>query len=155
MGFKIHHEFSCKLDDCKTIREYCLGGRGVVTLLSPKTGVHHTYYFQRPRNRDSFPEDVRFVYAVHDGNKLFYIGMIEMGRFRLTRNSRFTDYNEITKGARYIMKMMNDPKYLTNMELYHEGVCSVCGRPLTSPKSLKTGIGPRCRKYLQELGVTS
>ena len=145
--FTVHHEFSCRLQGSEKIRDYIFGGRGIVTLKSP-TGVHHTYVFQRPRNEDQFPDDVMFVYALHDGNKMFYVGMIENNQFRLTRSSRFLNDTEIVRGARYIMKMAFVEDLDTPMELYHEGICSVCGRPLTNPKSIQTGIGPRCRRRL-------
>ena len=141
---KLYPEYSCKLSG-DAIREYIYGGKGVVTLKSP-TGVHHTYLFSRPRNEDTFPSDVLFVYAVHEGHKLFYVGMVENDRFRLTHNSRFLIHTPIVKGAQYIMRMMRSPKSPTKMTLYHQGMCAVCGRPLTNPKSIESGIGPKCRK---------
>lgn len=141
---RLYHEQSGKLTG-EHIREYIYGGKGIVTLLSP-TGVHHTYMFARPRNQDVFPDDVVFVYAVHDKQKLFYVGMIESGRFRITRNSRFDWHTDIVKGANYIVRMANDPSMNTPMILYHEGMCACCGRQLTNPKSIESGIGPKCRK---------
>lgn len=140
-------EHSCKLEGHETIRNYILGGRGVVTLKSP-SGVHHTYAFHRPRNASEFPEDVLFVYALHDRSKLFYVGMIENGVFRLTRHSRFLPDTPIVKGAYYIMRMARQD-IDTPMELYHEGMCSVCGRPLTNPKSIKSGVGPKCKNRIR------
>lgn len=145
----IHHENSHELQGSQIIRDYIFGGRGVVTLLSP-TGVHHSYVFKKPRNEDQFPDDVYFVYALHNGDKLFYVGMIENCQFRLTRSSRFLNDTEIVKGARYIMRMAFTPNLHTSMKLYHEGICSVCGRPLTNPKSIEVGIGPRCRRRLDD-----
>lgn len=145
----IHHENSHELQGSQIIRDYIFGGRGVVTLLSP-TGVHHSYVFKKPRNEDQFPDDVYFVYALHNGDKLFYVGMIENYQFRLTRSSRFLNDTEIVKGARYIMRMAFTSNLHTSMKLYHEGICSVCGRPLTNPKSIEVGIGPRCRRRLDD-----
>ena len=145
--FIANPEFSHKLEGSARIRNYIFGGRGVVTLKSP-SGIHHSYVFKRPKNEDQFPDDVIFVYALHDNSKLFYVGMVENNQFRLTRSSRFLPDTEIVRGARYIMKMAFYDNLDTPMELYHEGVCSICGRPLTNPKSIQTGIGPRCRRRL-------
>lgn len=142
---KLYPEHSCLLTSAEDIRNYILGGNGVVTLKSP-TGVHHTYAFRRPRNTEEFPDDILFVYAVHEGKTLFYVGMIEDGKFRLTRASRFLHDTPIVKGARYIMRMSQDSTFGPPMELYHEGMCSRCGRPLTNPKSILTGFGPKCRR---------
>lgn len=129
--------------------KYIYGGRGVVTLKSP-SGTQHSYAFRKPLEGDEFPPDVVFVYAVHDRSKLFYLGMIEDGRFRLTRNSRYGDHTEIIKGARYLMRMINNPDFETPMEVSHEGMCAVCGRQLITEKSRALGIGPRCNKYLKD-----
>lgn len=145
---KAHNEFAHVLDTSEKIRNYIFGGQGIVTLLSP-SGISHTYVIKHPNERDQFPDDVYFVYALHENEKLFYIGMIENEVFRLTRSSRFLYDSDIVKGARYIMKMAHDDKYLSKMRLIHCGVCSRCGRPLTSVKSRITGIGPKCSKKLK------
>lgn len=141
--YKLYADSRCQLEGHETIRNYITGGRGVVTLLSP-SGKHHTYVFRKPKRDDDFPDDVIFVYALHNNNKLFYIGMIEQGKFRLTRSSRFLPNTAIVKGARYIMRM-SESDWDTPMKLYHEGMCARCGRPLTNPKSIKLGVGPKCR----------
>lgn len=151
--FTLYEENRCKLTNSNEIMTYCLGGKGVVTLESP-SGVHHTYFFKRPNNKDVFPDDTIFVYAVHNEKgilKHFYIGMMENTHFRLTRNSRFADYTEIVKGAFFIDRMMHNQKLVdtTPMSLYHEGMCCVCGRQLTNPKSIKSGVGPKCRKHIE------
>ena len=143
----LYHESSGELKGRQAIYEYIHGGRGIVTLVSP-SGQQHTYQFSRPSERDSFPEDVIFIYAIHDGIKRFYIGMVEQDKFRLTAHSRFLPDTEIVKGANYIMRMASEPNLSTPMKLYHEGMCCFCGRQLTSDKSISTGIGPKCRRRL-------
>lgn len=134
------------------IRQYLYGGKGIVTLQSP-SGIHHTYMFARPQEFEAFPDDVIFIYAVHsekNSHKLFYVGMIENDVFRLTRHSRFGPHTEIVRGAKYIMKMMHNPNLNTPMKLYHQGTCGVCGRALTSLTSIRCGVGPKCRKRVNE-----
>lgn len=148
---KLYPECANRFTDTEQLRRYIYGGKGVITLLSP-SGVHHTYYYKKPRNEDEFPDDVIFVYAVHDRCKLFYVGMIESGIFRLTRWSRFNSDTDIVKGAKFVMKLLQYPNYIneTRMIVQHEGMCSVCGRKLTNPKSLMSGIGPRCARKLSD-----
>lgn len=146
---KLHHESSHQFTNSEMLNQYIMGGRAVVTLESPQ-GKKHTYVYATPRNSESFPPDVRFVYALHGGVKEFYIGMIEMGRFRLTRNSRFVSDTEIVKGARYIEDLRSSQAFLDKspMKIYHEGICSRCGRKLIDPKSIERGFGPKCRRKL-------
>lgn len=144
--FKIYPESSRQLIGSKAIYEYIHGGRGIVKLEAP-SGKSHSYIFIKPTD-DSFPDDVLFVYARHDDKKQFYVGMVERDKFRLTKHSRFLPDTEIVRGAYYIMRMAldNELAMTTPMKLYHMGMCGVCGRQLTQSKSLKTGIGPKCRK---------
>lgn len=135
------------LTDPKLIKQYIMGGKGILTLESP-SGKHHTYYFKKPRNEDCFPKDVIFVYCLHEGSELFYVGMIEQGKFRLTQSSRFLFDSEIVKGAKYIMKMASSCNDGRPMKLYHEGMCCRCGRRLTNPDSIKRGIGRKCLAFL-------
>lgn len=146
---KLHHESSHQFTDSALLNQYIMGGRAVVTLESPE-GKKHTYVYAFPRNSESFPPDVRFVYALHGGVKEFYIGMIEMGRFRLTRNSRFLPDTEIVKGAKYIENLRTSQTFLSKspMKIYHEGICSRCGRKLVDPKSIERGFGPKCRRKI-------
>lgn len=59
---------------------------------------------------------------------------------------------EITKAKKvfsWIWKNVIHHEYLTeNINVYHHGICCKCGRKLTTPESLESGIGPECRKLL-------
>lgn len=149
--YEIYPESSYELDTAENIRTYLLGGKGIVTLESP-TGKHHTYAFNAPREPDMFPDGTLFVYSQVENGVWLYCGMVDDDlRFRLTRASTWDNSCEIVKGARYIVDWMNGFIKSTRMKLYHCGVCSVCGRKLTHPKSILFGIGPKCRKKLHGL----
>lgn len=148
--YNIYPENAEVMKDRDIINNYIHGGRGIVDLISPSDNKH-TYAFLKPKNPSIFPDDVVFVYAYHEYSKLFYIGMIEDGKFRLTRHSRFLVDTEIVKGAIYINKMATIPEFAekSQMTLKHLGMCARCGRPLSDEKSLKEGIGKKCKKKLQ------
>jgi hypothetical protein len=140
-----NYDKECILKDNKIIWNIIHGGKGELTLIAP-SGNAHTYKYLRPRSHD-FPEDVIFVYAMHEGTK-FYLGMIERGKFRLTRNSRFDLDTEIVRGAEYIMKLAESPilAVTSPMVLIHNGRCAKCGRELTQPKWKAIGFGRKCNK---------
>lgn len=142
--YKMYHENSCQLIGSKNIQTYVTGGKGVVTLKSP-TGVHHSYSFRKPRDDNKFIPNTLFVYVLAGEHRWLYAGMVTGRLFKLTQSSRFLYDSPQARGVRYILRMMYDDKLQTPMQLFHEGVCSICGRPLTSPKSIELGIGPRCR----------
>lgn len=145
--FVFYHENSGELKGHLDIQNYLHGGKGVVTLLSP-SGKHHTYSFRYPLEQDKFPEGTMFVYSLMREHVWMYVGMLQSnGRFRRTQFSKFNEDSPIVKGAKFISRMMRED-FDHPMRLYHEGVCSICGRRLTSPKSIRQGIGPKCLRYL-------
>lgn len=148
---KLYHESSHIFTDSENLNRYILGGRAVVTLESPK-GKKHTYVYMVPKNSENFPDDVRFIYALHDGKKQFYIGMLEKDVFRLTRNSRFLPDTEIVKGAKYIENMRHNQSFLNDspMKIYHEGTCARCGRKLLDVRSIKQGFGSKCIRRIKD-----
>lgn len=146
----IYHDNTCRLKTKEEIRDYVEGGKGVFTLYSP-TGNYRTYSFRRPVEDifkdDEFYEGALFVYCRVSSGVWMYVGMYCNNKFRMTQASRFPSNHPITKGARYIVRMMNNDLAASGpMEIYHEGVCCVCGRKLTHPKSIRRGVGPQCKK---------
>lgn len=131
----------------EVIRNYIDGGRGIVTLANIESEVHHTYEFRLPNNPKSFGKEVLFVYTLIKENVWIYVGMYDRNvcQFKLTRRSNFGQDSKIVKGVEYILRRAccaysgDSP-----MHVYHEGVCAVCGRRLTTPKSIERGIGPKC-----------
>ena len=134
--------------DSNILNTYLYGGDAVVTLESP-SGTKHTYVYSKPKDSDSFPIDTRFVYCLH-GTKRFYLGMIDQDRFRLTRNSRFTEDTDIVKGAKYIENLRKNQVFLDSspMKIYHNFRCARCHRLLTDEKAIKLGYGKKCYKKL-------
>ena len=63
------------MTDSKVIYRYLHGGKGEVTLVSPRSWKAHSYKFLKPSNERDFPEDTIFVYVMHEGRKM-YLGML-------------------------------------------------------------------------------
>lgn len=137
------------MTDSKVIYRYLHGGKGEVTLVSPRSYKAHSYRFMKPANERDFPEDTIFVYVLHEGRRM-YLGMLSGSDFRRTAKSTFNEDTEAVKGARYIVKMASrqDIVDAKQMLLYHSGRCCCCGRLLNSDKALVEGIGKKClQKY--------
>lgn len=145
--YKVFRENATQIKDADILKEYLYGGKGVVELVAP-SGKKHDYLFAKPAKISFFPDDVMFVYALHEDTKLFYVGMIEEGKFKLTKSSRFLPDTEIVQGAEYIMKLANVPGFIkkSKMTIYNLGMCARCGRPLKGEKQLTRGYGTKCYK---------
>ena len=119
---------------------FLLGGKATFTLRSVATHRRFTYKIEGKAKGDKF-----YRVIVLTGIRYLYLGCIVGERYVPDQ-----DYN-ICRGAlsrkafewfygRALKKMD-----LTKLELWHEGKCSKCGRGLTDPDSIKTGLGPVCR----------
>lgn len=146
--FNIYSDAKWELTNSEDIYSYISGGEGVVTLQSP-SGVHKIYAFNKPRCADAFPKNVLFVYVQSSKGLWIYVGMWVQGKgFYVTRASIYKINHPTVKGVKYIINMAEGKIKDSPMKLYHCGVCSICGRRLTSPKSIAQGIGPKCKKYV-------
>lgn len=144
---RLNSSASCELIGQENIRNYITGGKGVVTLKS-YTGIHHTYSFEAPSQNKS-DDNLLFVKTLVNNDTWVYVGMYKNGKFQLTKASKYTKDSPIVKGVYYIMKLMYKPGFSDDrMHLFHEGICSVCGRPLTNPESIQIGVGPVCRESI-------
>lgn len=144
---ELNPSMSHELVGQESIVKYIMDGYGVVTLKS-HTGVHHTYEFKAPKNRKE-GDDTMFVKTLIAGGEWVYVGMYKDKNFHLTKASKFSLQSPIVKGIYFIMKLMFKPGFTDErMHLYHEGICSRCGRPLTNPESIEFGIGPVCREMI-------
>jgi hypothetical protein len=149
MCIKLNPKYRAELLGSERIKNYVLGGNGVVTLTSDVSGEHHTYSFQSPHDNSysdkKFDADVIFIRTLVNDGEWVYVGMYKGGRFKLTAKSNFKVDSPIVKGVAYIFKMIINPDYADErMHLLHEGICCRCGRPLTNPESIELGIGPVC-----------
>lgn len=142
---RTYQEHRNKLDGAHALRRYLQAGRfGVVTLCSP-SGIHHTYNVMvsvDPTNNNEFMHVSCKIL-----NKWVSLGtVVSQTKMVMNKDAKHLADSEEARGAIYLYRMVTKPSMNTKMEVYHEGVCSVCGRPLRDPKSIKVGIGPRCRQ---------
>lgn len=131
------------------VRTYILHGRGEITLRSRKTGKHFTYRVRLPRNAD--PDDPRAprfvsVLAGPDNTQSYvYLATIfDQQRLVLTQKSRFTPEATTWRAFNWLWHDLSEDSLHPSVEVWHNGKCCRCGRKLTDPTSIATGIGPVC-----------
>lgn len=124
-----------------TRARYALAGRATVTIVSAKSGQRFTYEIRKREIREN--QFVHFVSVLNgpDNNSHYlYIGMIGERGFSLTPKSKVSKDAPSFIAFDWISKNWESDR----MEVWHEGSCGVCGRKLTVPESIATGIGPVC-----------
>ena len=132
--------------DISNQEKFLFGGKATLTLKSLKTGAHYTYKINTNEKKTVF-----FVSVLNGSNNesdYMYVGTIfDKKNFRLTKASKVSN-NAISYKAFmfYFTNLINKQldKIQENINAYHNGHCCACGRTLTTPESIESGIGPVC-----------
>jgi len=143
------------------VRAFVLAGDARFTLRSRKTGVRFTYRVARAPERAGerpwrLPWFVSVLTGPDNGRDYKYAGLlVEVGterpglgveqrprvEFRTTAKSPDPDSPSMRAFAWFWRSVERLP---TELEVWHSGMCGRCGRELTVPESIQTGLGPVC-----------
>jgi len=130
------------MNDAAHITAFIFAGRAVFTLTSKATGARFTY---KVTTKDD--ATVSFVSVLTGPDTYTYAGSIfhdAKDRFRTTAKSRIgADAPSARAIAWYLRNIGSEAA-----EFHHEGKCGKCGRALTVPESIETGLGPVCADKL-------
>lgn len=127
-------------------RAYALAGRATITIRSTRTGERFTYRVSRA-NDEPYAKinrgPVWFVGLLGGPDNVAdyrYIGVVDERGFRLTAKSRVGPSAPSVVAFSWLARNWESGL----VEVWHEGSCGRCGRRLTVPESIESGIGPTC-----------
>jgi hypothetical protein len=128
-------------------------GNATVTLESGATGARFTYRVSAPMTetdnggkRRDHEADIRFVSLLTGPNVYAYIGFLSRrdGSWAFVHGRQKANAGTEAKSVKAIAWLMRHPESAA-VAIYHSGSCGRCGRELTVPESVKSGLGPVCR----------
>lgn len=125
--------------DPQTIKAFAFAGRAVLTLRSKRTSAHYTYRLCRKPDAS-----ILFVSLLTGPEEYNYLGTIFPDGFRLTAKSTMRPDSTPVRAFQYFLRNLSAGTIPEELEVRHEGRCGKCGRPLTHPESIDTGLGPIC-----------
>lgn len=133
-------------------KEFMTAGKAIYTVNNDK-GQHYTYKVDRKENRngEGFIYFVSYLSGTDNENDYTYLGLLkdQTGEIVLTRGSKPSADSVVYKVAKWASKIIWESKSIPEgYGINHAGCCGRCGRNLTTPKSIKTGIGPECSKKM-------
>lgn len=139
-----------RLITAKDMHNFVLAGNARLTLVSEKTGKRYTYRVRRPREAaPGCPHFVSVMYGADNETEFTFMGSIfKDGNYRHSAKSNLSPGDIREKGFEYFWSAVRAGKIPMNMQVWHEGRCCRCGRALTVPESIHSGIGPECRKHV-------
>ena len=123
------------------IARFVTAGNARFTLMSVATGVHFTY---RVRHHKENPVAFVSLLTGPDNEQDYqYIGYVRDadGRFRHGGVKARAGFN--APGVRALTWFSRHQDSVA-VKVYHEGRCGRCGRTLTVPSSIESGLGPVC-----------
>jgi hypothetical protein len=133
------------LATAEQVNNFIKGGKAIVTLQSVNTGVHKTFKIEKAKTGSNY-----FVSALIGPNNLkdyLYIGFMREGadgRLWLNAGKKGKPTRPDYRGFDALLKTLNNGYIHAGLTVHHIGRCCVCARPLTTPESIESGIGPVC-----------
>jgi hypothetical protein len=134
-----------KLNNSETLK-FIFAGNSILTLLNPKTGNRFTFKVKQAKNSNMF-----FVSVLTRPDTYTYIGTCIEGKFRHGRKSDISSDAQSVKVFDYVLTKLVLGVLPDFIEVWHEGRCGKCGRPLTVPSSILNGLGPDCIKKISKV----
>jgi hypothetical protein len=118
---------------------------GIITVENPARGTHRTFRIETQ------PADARFapgerilslLIGADNGSDYLGIGFVkDDGRVILWRRYQTEQYHALVR----VLQKVEHFKSI-GLVYHYEGRCRRCNRVLTTPESIKSGIGPTCAK---------
>lgn len=150
-----------RLESRQDIRNYLFGGNATLTLVSKASGRRYTYKVK------SAPLDRTQQWSTNNQNRnMFFVSLLTGS----DNDSSYTYFGQLVRvepsghafkymhgkkstlkfdapgviAFRWFIRQVEEHKSLESTEVWHEGSCGRCGRKLTVPESIKSGVGPEC-----------
>lgn len=127
---------------------FATAGNATVTLESLKTGKRFTYKITAPRDGGDRVRFVRLLTGPNNNEDFGYIGYLKhhagppgAWRFHHGQGKAVAGATAPSvKAIHWFVRNPDDPR----VAVHHAGKCGRCGRKLTVPESLASGLGPVC-----------
>jgi len=132
--------------------DFILAGNATFTI-SNSAGVRYTYKVKRSKMTHGYDRESTFVSLLTGADNEIdytYLGMlVEGNRVITTRASRMSADSLPVKVINWAINQLERFGQLPEgYSIHHEGRCGRCGRTLTVPESIDSGIGPECQRIM-------
>ena len=137
---------SHKITKSKDALKFMFSGKSIFTFINTQTGNRFTFKIKQAKDSNLF-----FVSVLTNPDQYTYIGTCIEGKYKHGKKSQISETAQSVKVFKYVLvKLLSDtlPDFI---EVWHEGFCGKCGKRLTVPSSILSGIGPDCMKKLSKL----
>jgi hypothetical protein len=134
-----------KITDTKQALKFMFAGKSVFTFINTKTDNRFTFKIKAAKNSNIF-----FVSVLTNPDVYTYIGICDEGNYKHGKKSNINSDSQSVKVFEYMLNKLKSGNLPDFLEVWHEGFCGKCGKRLTVPSSILTGIGPDCIKKISK-----
>jgi len=132
--------------------QFILAGKAVFTMVSLKSNKRFTYRIAKGKD-DTAPYFVSILTGPNNKTDYTYAGVIWPDNpfiYRHGKKSKVSFKAPSVAGLQWLLRQLekDNKDNLAKVEVHHEGRCGRCGRKLTVPESIESGIGPECAAKL-------
>lgn len=134
--------------------DFVKAGKATFTLENKVTAKHLTFRVTRSKPTERHPVPAFFVLVMKGSDNegdYSYMGVLNTrtNQLTMTARSRFAADSVEVRAFNYAMARIAAAAPDTDkVTVHHEGRCGRCGRLLTHPDSIESGIGPECGKFM-------
>lgn len=144
---------SAMFENAKDALQFIMSGKAIFTVVSKKTGKRYTYKVERSaidkreKRTDNGFRFVKVMTGSDNETSYGYLGLIRGGVFEHGKKSRIPMTDGSSVGLTWVLDQLHRGVIPADkVEIWHEGRCGKCGKRLTVPASIASGIGPECSK---------
>ena len=129
--------------------KFMLAGKSEFVMHSTKTNQDFTFRITRKISKD---DAEKFVYFVNAKMGAFwqYAGLMwyedkeDKYKYAQGKNGKVEADNLTIRSLLFVINKLHREEIPLHLEVYHTGTCGRCGKKLTTPESILTGLGPEC-----------
>lgn len=140
----------------ETLKNFIFAGTSIFTVLNEITGNRFTFRVRKAGwGTSNVKSDIFYVSVLtgSDNNSCYtFLGSYFGGKNQMYRHSPKSKIGFSAVSNKVIdwffHHYFKNPNAYTTVKVFHSGKCGKCGKKLTTPESIKSGLGPYCGKKI-------
>jgi hypothetical protein len=133
------------------IANFMFAGKSILTIVNKETSNRFTYKLRMAKSTNGEQNPPYFVSVLtgnDNNNDYSFIGTVfGKNSYRHSGKSRISNNTTSVMAFNWLLnRIANGQDLPSQIEVWHEGKCGRCGRKLTVPSSIQSGLGPECAR---------
>lgn len=125
------------------IRNFIRAGRATFTIESTKSGKHYTFHAAAKSDGS-----ILWISALTGPDEYTYMGKLLPKSLEYRETPKSPPAHNLHGILRWFFLHLRNPRLHPMLVFRHQGNCGRCGRELTTPESIDTGLGPICSERM-------